>query len=193
MTDKIWRGLVETVRSMHVALAAELGFVLPPTLFPIRDDRLIGYVRLRDVYRGSDAANGIAEMSLLAAAARADTVVAAWETLDIAQACEHVPLYDEPGLNVMYAVQGRHMVQRFPYREKEIRASREARRAGLRGMEPIWGPQPPAETNCELEPAISAMLDFCWKPSGVSKPNALEYAEAWLLEKGYLVRLTVGP
>jgi hypothetical protein len=110
--DRTWNVLVDAAKEGHAAAMAE-GFVMQPALYPLVKGRLVGYVRLRPVYQGQDAATAIGEMSNLAAAARADEVAIFWETQDIAAACEHVPLHPDPGLNALLATADTHVVHRF--------------------------------------------------------------------------------
>ena len=107
MDDRTWNVLVDAAKEGHAVAMAE-GFVMPPALYPLVKGRLVGYVRLRPVYQGQDAATAIGEMSNLAAAARADEVAIFWETQDIAAACEHVPLHPDPGLNALLATADTH-------------------------------------------------------------------------------------
>lgn len=92
-----WGQMAETVRSIHTELGASVGGVIPPTLFPFSGGRMVGFVQLRPIYRGADAAQGITDMSYLGAVGKADEVLVAWETQDIAVACELTPLYADPG------------------------------------------------------------------------------------------------
>jgi hypothetical protein len=187
MDDRTWNGLMNAARETHVAMMTEGGLVPAPALFALLDGRLIGYVRLRPVYRGQDAAVGIAEMSYLAAAAQADEVVATWETIDVAIACEHEPLFPGPALNVARATPEHHLVQRFPYTERRLRGGRFRKRDI--GVEPVWTSTPPVTVNGPLEPAIEALLQQCWKPFESAEPNLVDQTDAWLTAQGYTVTL----
>src|ERR1039457_6746874 len=81
--ERMWDGLVETTREAW-AEAMALGGVTPPMMMAWNDAWFVGYVQLRPVLTGDDAVRGIAEMSLLAAAARATDVAVFYETQDIA-------------------------------------------------------------------------------------------------------------
>jgi hypothetical protein len=188
MDDQTWNGLVGVARDTHEAVMRETGLIPAPALFALAGGKLIGYVRLRPVYRGQDAAVGIAEMSYLAAAAGADEVVATWETDDVAVACEHTPLFPAPALNVARATPQRHVVHRFPYTERLLRRGR-FRKRGLHRVEPIWAPPAPAMVDGPLEPAIETLLQQCWKPLESAEPNLLEQTDAWLTSQGYTVTL----
>jgi hypothetical protein len=187
--DKTWNILVGAAREGHAAAMAE-GLVMPPALYPILNGRLVGYVRLRPVRRGQDAATAISEMSNLAAAARADEVAIFWETQDIAAACEHVPLHPEPALNAVLATPGAHVVHRFPYRERQLPG---LTANGLLRVEPAWLPPPPPDPDGPLEPAVQTLLDFCWQPLNLDRPDLLDQAASWLRSQGYTVEFLVYP
>lgn len=189
MDDRTWNVLVDAAKEGHVAAMAE-GFVMPPALYPLVEGRLVGYVRLRPVYQGQDAATAIGEMSNLAAAARADEVAIFWETQDIAAACEHVPLYPDPGLNALLATADTHVVHRFPYRERQLPGRTTE---GLLRVEPAWLPPPPPAPEGPLEPAMQALLDFCWRPLNLDRSDLLDQAAAWLRSQGYTVELLAYP
>ncbi|MDF5751020.1 hypothetical protein [Spongiactinospora sp. TRM90649] len=93
--DQTWRALVDVSLEIHADLMREVGMVLWPTLFALRGGCLVGYVHLRPITVGQDAAAAIAEMSYLAAPAHADEIMAAWETQDVAAAYDHVPLHPD--------------------------------------------------------------------------------------------------
>lgn len=188
MSSRTWDVLIEAAKAGQEAALAAGGFVMPPALYLLIGDRLLGYVRLRPVYQGQDAATAIAEMSHLAAAACATEVVAFWETQDIAAACEHVPLHPGPALNAVRATAAGHVVHRFPYRERRLPGRTEE---GLWSIEPCWMPHPPPEPDGELEPAIAALLAYCWKPLDLDHPDPLDVTAEWLRSEGYTVKFVV--
>ena len=63
MDRRMWDGLVGSMRETWVATMA-MGAVPPPMLMVVEGSRLVGYVQLRAVSHGYDAATAIAEMSL---------------------------------------------------------------------------------------------------------------------------------
>jgi hypothetical protein len=112
--EQTWGDLVEASTEVHTELMAE-GFVTIPRLMPLAAGRLVGVAHLRPVTQGTDATIAIGEMAELAAAASADEVVAAWETLDLSIACQHPPFHPGPTLNMVWATPGHHVLWRFPY------------------------------------------------------------------------------
>ena len=174
MDDRTWNVLVDAAKEGHVAAMAE-GFVMRRRFIPSS--------------RGVSSAM-YGEMSNLAAAARADEVAIFWETQDIAAACEHVPLYPDPGLNALLATADTHVVHRFPYRERQLPGRTTE---GLLRVEPAWLPPPPPAPEGPLEPAIQALLDFCWRPLNLDRSDLLDQAAAWLRSQGYTVELLAYP
>ncbi|RBM22443.1 hypothetical protein DI005_06365 [Prauserella sp. PE36] len=102
MDERVWRAMVTAIMEGHVE-ALRLGMVMRPTLNAFVDGNLVGYIQLRPVYRGEDAHLGIAKMSDFAAAARADEIMVAWETQDIAGACDLPARHAGSGLNIVWA------------------------------------------------------------------------------------------
>ncbi|MEU4234866.1 hypothetical protein AB0F17_62225 [Nonomuraea sp. NPDC026600] len=185
MDGKTWNALVGIAKDTHTELMRQTGTVIPPTLFALKDGQLLGYVRLRGVYVGEDARGGIAEMSTFAAAAAADEIVVAWETQDIAVACDLVPLHPDSAVNVLAASRRRHWVYRYPYAEQQLPGRTEH---GQIPCQPRWLPEPPPVDRGELEPSIEALMKFSFEPfDGASDRESAAY---WLEEHGYTVRLT---
>lgn len=185
MDQKTWQSLIDVHRQAQVSMMAE-GLVSPPTLFAFCRGAMVGYVTLRPVHIGEDAGTGISEMSYLAAAAFADEVVAVWETMDVAFACELPPAFEGSCLNVMWASPSGQLLQRLPYTEA-VQPGVTAN--GLRRVALDWQAEPAPEREPVLEPAIEAMLHFCWKPFDMDVPNLLEQAALYLEAQGYSVNL----
>ncbi|MFE2492202.1 hypothetical protein ACFXGR_55510 [Streptomyces mirabilis] len=91
---------------------------------------------------GQDALAGIAELANIAAAAGADEVVLAWETHDVATACELPIVGPAPCLNMVLASRDRHVLHQFPYTEQLLSRSPE----GWASVAPGW--RPPAANRC---------------------------------------------
>jgi hypothetical protein len=87
---------------------------------------LVGYVQLRAVSHGNDAATAIAEMSAFAAAARATDVAVFYEIQDVAIACDHVPLQSGTAMVAVEASPDERVIYRFPYAENGCQAGRRA-------------------------------------------------------------------
>jgi hypothetical protein len=165
------------------------GGVLAPHLFAMRDNTLLGYVALRPVHTGQDAAEGVAQMSYLAAAAEADEIIGVWETYDLAMACQHAPFHPGPGLNAVHATATTHTLYHFPYRVRYL----PGRTLGdLPRAQPQWLPEPAAIANAPLEPALEAMVQLCWQPFDIQRPDIdmVSAAATYLRELGYTVGLT---
>lgn len=193
--EEMWDGLIEITHGTWVEVMA-LGGVPPPMLMVWNDARFVGYVQLRPVLTGSDAASGIGEMSLLAAVARATDVAVFYETQDIAIACEHVPLHDGTAMNAVRAWPGGRAAYRFPYTERRLPGP------GLGGLiraAPDWLPASEPDADGPLEPAIEGLLEFCWRPVEVPDDDPREpedmvrQADIWLRHEGYKVQLAVPP
>lgn len=185
----MWDILMEGFKAGHEAAMAE-GGVMPPALYPFVGNRLVGYVRLRRVYRGQDASTAVAEMSSLAAASNATEVAVFWETQDIAAACDHVPLHPDTALNAVRATADGHVVHRFPYREQQLPGRTED---GFFRVQPHWLPVPPPDPGGPLEPAIAGLLAHCWEPLNLDHPDLLDQTAAWLRSEGYTVQFMVTP
>lgn len=189
--EEMWDGVVESTREGWAASMA-LGAVMPPMLMVWNRAWFVGYVQLRPVLTGDDAASGIAEMSLLAAAADATDVAVFYETQDIATACDHAPLSAGTAMNAVRAWPGGRTAFIFPYTERRLPGLAPG---GLIRAAPGWRPAPQPEVNGPLEPAIDGLLDFCWTPlelpgGAPGDPEELvRSADVWLTQKGYRVRL----
>jgi hypothetical protein len=186
MERQLWDQMTEMVMSTHESLGAEVGGVLMPSVYPFRDGQLLGFAQLRPVYRGKDAAGGIAELSFLPAAGYADEILVAWESQDIAQACELPPLYPSSCLNLLWANPEGRLLRRMPYRERPL-AGRPGSGQVSVGCE--WAPREPDVADPELEPAIAALVDFSWDPLELDPDSALQTTQIYMRSLGYTVNL----
>lgn len=185
MDDHTWKGMVEAITDIHTHTMNH-GHVIKPHLFVFTAGRLRGGVALRPVYPGKDAIHGIVEMGHLAAAARADEVIAAWESADIAVACELPALHPQPGLNIVWATPHEHLHHRLPYHE-HILPGRTGH--GSLPLAPYWlDPDHPVRDGI-LEPAIATLLKLSFQPFNSDAPN-LQQAAIYLENRGYHVKLT---
>ncbi|WP_431929905.1 hypothetical protein [Nonomuraea jabiensis] len=177
-----------TCKDLHAIDMAD-GGVLAPHLFVVRDNVLLGYVGLRPVYTGQDATRGVAQMSYLAAVAKADEIIAAWETLDLAIACQHASLRAGPSLNMIHATATTHTLYGYPY---QVRYRPGRTSTGLPEAEPHWLAESATITDAPLEPAIHAMVRLCWQPLDIQRPDIdmVSAAATSLRELGYTVGLT---
>lgn len=183
MDTRTWDTLVKTIKDGHVALAAE-GMTAPPHLWALKDGRLVARIHVRPITVGQDALSAIAEMATLPAGARADEIVCAWETHDIAAACALVPLGPWPCLNIVRADPGGHELHQFPYTEGRLGVGPN----GLQRIAPLWGLPRPAVSGAEVPPSIQALLQYSWQPfEGLADQSA--EAAAYLKSEGYSVSL----
>jgi len=191
MDRRMWDGLVGSMRETWVATMA-MGAVPPPMLMVVDGSWLVGYVQLRAVSHGNGAATAVAEMSALAAAARATDVAVFYEMQDVAIACDHVPLLSGTAMVAVEASPDERVIYRFPYAEKRLPGRAPG---GMIPASPEWLSAPAPDLGGELEPAIECLLQGCWKPlqlPGLDDPRRrIESADAWLRHEGYQVGLTV--
>ncbi|MFI8348046.1 hypothetical protein [Streptomyces sp. NPDC085596] len=83
MDARMWDGLVSVAKETYTASLGE-GVVPRPLMMPLVRGELVGLIWVRPLKVGQDALAGIAELANVAA----DGVVLAWETHDVATACE---------------------------------------------------------------------------------------------------------
>ncbi|SFQ28494.1 hypothetical protein SAMN05421854_110105 [Amycolatopsis rubida] len=181
----MWRAVVSGIKAGHVETMRQ-GFVLKPQLHAFVGGRLLGYIQLRPVRRGEDARTGIVEMSGFAAAAGADEVVVAWETQDIAVACELPARHESAGLNIVRATADESTLYPFAYREQQIGLTD----AGLASIAPQWTSTGAAQPATNLEPAISALLEFSFRPYENGSHDLFQQSAALLESQGHRIRLT---
>lgn len=117
MDAQTWDALVESMKSAYSAGLAE-GAVPRPVIMPLVRGELVGLIWVRPTEPGKDALTGIAELANIAAAAGADEVVLAWETHDVATACQLPINGPVPCLNMVHATKDGHVLHQFPYTEQ---------------------------------------------------------------------------
>ncbi|MCZ1004202.1 hypothetical protein O1M63_49750 [Streptomyces mirabilis] len=116
---------------------------------------------------GQDALAGIAELANIAAAAGADEVVLAWETHDVATACELPIVGPAPCLNMVLASRDRHVLHQFPTPSSSCPAAPRAGRRSPRLEAPA--PQPGGE----LVPPIQTAATGPPLPHQLGRPRAV--------------------
>ncbi|MFD7606657.1 hypothetical protein ACFWAN_40500 [Streptomyces mirabilis] len=117
---------------------------------------------------GQDALAGIAELANIAAAASADEVVLAWETHDVATACELPIVGPAPCLNMVLASRDRHVLHQFPYTEQLLSRSPE----GWASVAPDWRPPAP-QPGGEPVPPIQTAATGPPIPHQLGRPRAV--------------------
>ncbi|GAA3246892.1 hypothetical protein GCM10020256_74790 [Streptomyces thermocoprophilus] len=135
---RMWDGLVGVAKETYTAALGE-GVVPRPLMMPLVRGELVGMIWVRPLKVGQDALAGIAELANIAAAASADEVVLAWETHDVATACELPIVGPAPCLNMVLATRDGHVLHQFPLR----RAAAVSQLRGLGvGRPPTGGRRP---------------------------------------------------
>ncbi|WP_438289586.1 hypothetical protein [Streptomyces sp. HUAS TT7] len=157
-----------------------------PVIMPLVRGELVGLIWVRPIKVGEDTLNRIAELANVAAAARADEVVLAWETHDVATACELPVVGSAPCLNMVRATAAGHELHRFPYDEELLARSPE----GWASVAPDWRPAPPPQPGGELVPPIQAAVNFAFTPFELNHPDPFGVTVVLMEEQGYSVRLT---
>jgi hypothetical protein len=185
--DHTWDSVVESITEIHTLTMSYYGQVIRPHLFVFTAGQLRGYVGLRPIHKGKDAIHGIAEMGHLAAAARADEVVAAWESADIAVACELLTLHPQSGLNIVWATRLEHVHYRMPYHEQILPGPTDR---GFLPLAPRWLDADRPVRDGTLEPAIATLQHSSFQPFDSDAPNLLQHAATYLENRGYQVKLT---
>ncbi len=185
MEKRMWRAMVEAIKAGHTEMLSQ-GGVLKPQLHAFAAGTLVGYIQLRPVYRGEDARAGIAEMSTFAAAAHADEVIVAWETQDVAVACGLPPRHEGSGLNIVRATADQRTLYPFTYRERQISVTG----GGFNTLAPQWTSSGAGQPATDLEPSITALLEFSFQPLKSRADDLLQQSVALLESQGYVVRLT---
>ncbi|WP_017608539.1 hypothetical protein [Nocardiopsis xinjiangensis] len=186
MEPQLWDRMTAFVKETHEVQGADAGGVIPPTVFPFREGKLLGFARLRPVHRGEDALSGIAELSFLPAAGGADEILVAWESQDIAVACELPQLYPSSCLNLLWASSDDRLLRRMPYEEYLLPGSTEHGTARV-GFD--WAPRERDLHDPELEPAIASLVESSWDPMDLPPASALQTTQAYMESLGYLVEL----
>lgn len=184
MEAKTWMCLVDTYRDIRAAAGQDAGGVVIPTLLAFRAGQQLGYVHLRSVDVGGDAREGVEMMGLLAAESGADEVVAVWEAGELAAACDHSPYPPGRALSFLWTNSVSRMLVRYPYRPVLLPGIAPD---GLPSVLVDWLPpeSPEYDNDVHLEPAITAMISWCWQPMTVGQPAGLDAAIHDLVERGY--------
>ncbi len=181
----MWGALVSTMKEAYTA-GLGAGSVPRPVIMPLVRGELVGLVWVRPLTVGQDALTGIAELANIAAAAGADEVVLAWETHDVATACQLPVVGPAPCLNMVAATREGHVLHQFPYTEDLLGRSPE----GWASVAPDWRPAPPARPGGELAPPVQAAVNFAFTPLELNHPDPLGVTVVRMEEDGYSVRLT---
>lgn len=185
MDAQMWDALVNVAKNAYTAGLCE-GTVPRPLIMPLVRGELVGMIWARPIEVGQDALTGIAQLSNIAAAARADEVVLAWETHDVATVCQLPVVGPAPCLNVVLATQDGHVLHQFPYTEQFLSRSPE----GLASVAPDWQPAPASQPGGKLVPPIQAAVNFAFTPLKLNHPNPFGVTVVLMEEDGYRVRLT---
>lgn len=185
MDTQTWDVLATSMKNAYTAGLGE-GAVPRPVIMPLVRGELVGLIWLRPVETGKDALTGIAQLSNIAAAAGADEVVLAWETHDVATACELPVTGPAPCLNLVHATKDGHTLHQFPYTQQSLARSPE----GLATVEPQWLPAPRPQPGGELVPPVQAAIDYSFMPLELDHPSPFGVTVILMEEDGYSVRLT---
>lgn len=184
MDAQTWDALVESMKSAYSAGLAE-GAVPRPVIMPLVRGELVGLIWVRPTEPGKDALTGIAELANIAAAAGADEVVLAWETHDIATACQLPISGPVPCLNMVHATKDGHVLHQFPYTEQPPSHSPEGRGSA----EPAWQPAVEPQPGGELVLPVQAAVDYSFIPLELDHPSPFGVTVVLMEEDGYNVRL----
>lgn len=181
----IIRALADSAARAHTLSLAE-GMAHRPSLTALRTRHVVAMAHTRPLYVGEDAEKGIADLSLLAAAAAAECIVLSWETCDVKIAC-NMPL-DAPAeaLNILIAGEdGQYLHVEFPYTSHPVAART---RTGLQGFRPQWH-APIQSTNSPLPRPIQRAVEQSFTQRAAIAPSGLEATMVWMEAHGYTVNL----
>ncbi|MGP3951249.1 hypothetical protein [Streptomyces sp. 7N604] len=163
----------------------ERGVNQRPSLTAVAGGKIIGVAWTRPLYTGEDAQRGVADLSLFAAAARADCVILSWETCDLAIACDLPLAALVPTLNILVAGDdGSHLHYQFPYDEQRL--DRPLTQRGLQGAAPIWH-EPLLLENGPLPAPIRQAVDQAYERRDSMARSGLEPTLVWMRSHGYTV------
>ncbi|MET9467094.1 hypothetical protein ABZY44_20280 [Streptomyces sp. NPDC006544] len=185
MKARLWKGLVALVRETYTAELGE-GSVPRPLMMPLVRGELVGLISVPAPEAGQDAHAAIAELANLAAAAGADEVVLAWETRDVATACELPVVGPAPCVNVVLATPDGHVLHSFPYAEQLLCHSPE----GWASTAPDWQPAPAPQPGGELIPPIRAAVGRCFTPVELAHPDPFGVTVGRMEQDGYHISLS---
>jgi hypothetical protein len=180
-----WDALVASMKNAYASGLGE-GAVPRPVIMPLVRGELVGLVWLRPVRVGEDALTGIAGLSNIAAAAGADEVVLAWETRDVATACQSAVTGPAPCLNMVHAAQDGHVLHQLPYTEHPLAHSPEDQAS----VEPHWLPALEPQPGGELAPPIQAAVNYSFIPLELDHPSPFGVTVVLMEDDGYTVHLT---
>jgi hypothetical protein len=113
-------------------------------------------------------------------------VVLAWETHDVATACELPIVGPAPYLNMVLVSRDRHVLHQFPYTKQLLARSPE----GWASVAPDWRPAPAPQPGGELAPPIQTAVNFAFTPIELDHPDPFGVTVVLMEEDGYRVRLT---
>ena len=163
----MWNGLVGVAKETYTASLGE-GVVPRPLMMPLVRGELGGLVWVRPLKGGQDE------------------VVLAWETHDIATACERPIVGPAPCLNMVLATPAGHVLHQFPYTEQLLSRSPE----GWASVAPDWRPAPTPQPGGELVPPVQAAVNFSFTPIELNHPDPFGVTVVLMEEDGYRVSLT---
>ncbi|MFI2370179.1 hypothetical protein [Streptomyces sp. NPDC018833] len=106
-------------------------------------------------------------------------VLLAWETHDVATACNLPVVGPAPCLNIVAATREGHVLHQFLYTEQLLARSPE----GWASVAPDGRPAPAPQPGGELVPPIQSAVDFSFTPIGLDHPDAFGVTVI-LMEKG---------
>ncbi|MGW1506707.1 hypothetical protein ACWCQW_51345 [Streptomyces mirabilis] len=181
----MWAGLVSVTKEAYT-VGLGTGTVPRPVIMPLVRGELVGLVWVRPIKVGEDALTGIAELANIAAAAGADEVVLAWETHDVATACNLPIVGPAPCLNMVAATCDGHVLHQFPYTEQLLSRSPE----GWASVAPDWRLAPAPQPGGELVPPIQTAVNFAFTPIELDHPDPFGVTVVLMEEDGYRVHLT---
>ncbi|MFJ8164185.1 hypothetical protein ACIRBY_25120 [Streptomyces sp. NPDC096136] len=181
----MWNALVGVMKEAYTASLGE-GTVPRPVMMPLVRGELVGLIWVRPLKVGKDALTGIAELANIAAAAGADEAVLAWETHDVATACELPIVGPAPCLNMVFATRDGHVLRQFPYDEQLLFRSLE----GWASVAPDWRPAAVPQPGGELVPPIQAAVNCAFTPIELNHPDPFGVTVVLMEEDGYRISLT---
>ena len=186
---RTWDTLVGSMKSAYVKGVRE-GAVPRPVIMPLVRGELVGLVWVRPTEPGADALTGIAALSNIAAAAGADEVVLAWETQEVATACELPVSGPSPCLNMVRATPDGHVLHQFPYTEESLSAGSGNADGSATALD--WDQAPAPRPDGELPPPVEAAVAYAFTPMELDHPNPFGVTVVLMEEDGYTVRLSDG-
>ncbi|MFI0960454.1 hypothetical protein ACH4S8_03370 [Streptomyces sp. NPDC021080] len=187
MDTRTWDDLVGSMKGTYAKEVRE-GVVPRPVIMPLVRGELIGLIWARPTDPGADALTAVAALSNIAAAAHADEVVLAWETQQVATACELPAVGPAPCLNMVRATADGHVLYRFPYSEGSSSAGSGETEGSTATLD--WKQAPAPLPDGELPPPVGAAVEYSFTPLELDHPNPFGVTVVLMEEDGYTVRLT---